>query len=83
MDDIGGQVELLGVQRPVLLRMILANQLKQSVQKGFQLFLVSLSDLEEAKSHTVTRDDHPLLYEYAYVFPNEIPSMPLQSDINF
>ena len=28
VDDIGGQVELLGVQRPVSLRMISANQLK-------------------------------------------------------
>ena len=40
------------------------------------MFAVSVSDLEEAKSRTETLDDHPLLREYADVFPNEIPSMP-------
>ena len=34
VNDIGGKVELLGVQRPVSFRMISANQLKQSVWKG-------------------------------------------------
>ena len=34
VDDIGRNVELLGVQRLVSLCMISANQLKQSVQKG-------------------------------------------------
>ena len=53
------------------------------MQKGFQLFLVSLSDLEEVKGYTVTLDDHPLLCEYADVFPNEIPGMPPQRDIDF
>ncbi|MDF3680789.1 hypothetical protein P3S38_27810 [Enterobacter hormaechei] len=47
------------------------------------MFLVSLSDLEEAESHTVTLDDHPLLREYADVFPDEIPGMPPQRDIDF
>ena len=69
-------MELLGVQRPVSLRMISSNQLKWSVRKGCQLFLVSLSDLEEANGCTVTLDDHPLLREYADVFPDEILSMP-------
>ena len=68
VDDTGGQVELLGVQRQISLRMISANQLKRSVRKGCQLFLVSLSDLEEAESRTVTLDDHPLLREYAAMF---------------
>ena len=53
------------------------------MRKGCQLFLLFVSDLEEAKSHTVTLDDHPLLHEYAYVFSNEIPSMPPQRDIDF
>ena len=34
VDDTGGQVELLGVLGPVSLRLISANQLKWSVQKG-------------------------------------------------
>ena len=41
------------------------------------MFLVSFSDLKEFESHTMTLDDHPLLHEYAYVFLDEIPGMPL------
>ena len=37
---------------------------------------MSLSDLEEAESHMVTLDDHPVLREYADVFLDEIPGMP-------
>ena len=47
------------------------------------MFLVSISDLEEAESHMVTLDDHPLLHEYANVFLDEIPGMPPQCDIDF
>ena len=63
--------------------MILANKLKWSVPKGCQLFLVSLSDLEEAKSCMMTLDDHPLLHEYENFFSNEISGMPPQCDIDF
>lgn len=39
------------------------------------MFAFYVSDLEEAKIHEVTLDDHPLLHEYADIFPNEIPGM--------
>ena len=42
-----------------------------------------MSDLEEFESRIVTLDDHPLLHEYADVFPDEIPSIPPQHDIDF
>ena len=73
----------MGVQRPVSLHMISANQLKWSVRKGCQLFIVSVNDLEEVESHTVTLDDHPLLCEYADDFLDEILGMPPQCDIDF
>lgn len=76
-------MELLGVQRPVSLCMISANQLNQSVQKGFQLFLLSINDLKEVESHTVTLNDHPLLLEYVNVLPDEITGMSPQCDIEF
>ena len=41
------------------------------------MFVVSVSDLEEAKSCMVTLEDHTLLREYLDVFLNEIPGMPL------
>ena len=47
------------------------------------MFVFSVSDLEEAKSHMVTLDDHPLLHEFVVVFPNEIIGMPPQCDIDF
>ena len=63
--------------------MILANQLKRSVWKGYQLFLIFVNDLKELKSYTVTLDYHPFLHEYVDVFPSEILDMPLQREINF
>ena len=47
------------------------------------MFAILISDLEEAKSYSVTLDDHPLLHEYANMFPDEIPGMPSQRDIDF
>lgn len=47
------------------------------------MFLVSISILEEVKSRTMTLDDHPLLCEYVDMFPDEIPSMPPQRDIDY
>ena len=82
IDDIGGQVELLGVLRLVSLWMISANQLKWSVWKGCQLFLIFFDDLEEAESHMVTLD-YTLLCEYVNVFSNEILGMPPQRGIDF
>ena len=43
---------------------------------------MSLSDLEEVESQLVTLDDHPLLCEYVDVFPDEIPSISPQCDID-
>ena len=83
MDDTSDQVELLGVQRPVSLCMISANQLKWGVHKGCYLFLVLVSHLKEVESHSVTLDDHPILHEYADMFMDEIPCMPPQHDIDF
>ena len=40
------------------------------------MFLMSFSDLEEVKRHTMKLDDHLLLHEYADVFSNEILGMP-------
>ena len=47
------------------------------------MFVVFVSNLEEPKSCMVTLDDHPLLHEYVDVFPDEIPGMPPQHDIDF
>ena len=47
------------------------------------MFLVSLSDLEETESRTVTLDDHPLLREYVDVFPDDVLGMSPQRDIDF
>ena len=47
------------------------------------MFLVFVSDLEEANKCIVTLDDHPILCEYEDVFPDEILGMPPQCDIDF
>ena len=47
------------------------------------MFVVSVIDLEEAETRMLTFADHPLLHEYADVFPDGILGMPIQRDIDF
>ena len=62
--------------------MISAMQLKLSIQKGCQVFAITVSELEEEDPMRKTLD-HPILQENANVFPREIPSMPLKRDNDF
>lgn len=81
-DDKGKGVEIVGIPRPISLQMISAMQLKRSFRKGCQIFAVTVKELEKEDSVGKTMD-HPILQEYADVFPSEIPSMPPKRDIDF
>lgn len=61
VDDSGSEVEVIGVQRPISLRMISAMQLRRCMQHGFQLFAVTVNDLELGESREVSLDSHPIL----------------------
>ena len=47
------------------------------------MFSILVSDLEEAKSYTITLDNHPLVHAYFDVFLDEILGMPPQRGIDF
>ena len=81
-DDQGKDVEIVGIPRPISLRMISAMQLKRSFRKGCQVFFVTINELDEEYSTGKTLD-HPILQEYVDVLPSEIPGMPPKRDIDF
>lgn len=50
LDDLGRKVEIVGVQRPISLRMISTMQLKWCMRRGYQLFAITLEDVDELES---------------------------------
>ena len=75
-------MEIVGIPRPISLRMISAMQMKRSFRKGCQIFVVMVNELEEEEPVRKTLD-HPILQEYVDVFLSEISGMPLKRDIDF
>ncbi|GLJ46238.1 hypothetical protein SUGI_0974250 [Cryptomeria japonica] len=82
-DDSGKSVEIVSIQRPISLRMISTMQMKRCVCKGCQLFVVRVKDMDGEVSLGDLLQQHPILQEFANVFPSEIPGMPPQRDIDF
>ena len=81
-DDLGKDVKIAGIPRPISLRMISAMQVKRSFHKRCQIFVVTVNELEEEEPMRKTLD-HPILQENADVFPSEIPGMPPKREIDF
>ena len=69
MDDDGISRVILGVKRPISLRMISAMQLKRCMGKGCQLFAITISDREQDSEGEPSLDDFPILQEFSDVFP--------------
>ncbi|XP_059074998.1 uncharacterized protein LOC131875015 [Cryptomeria japonica] len=65
--------------KPPLLR----HQMKRCVRKGCQLFVVRVKDVDGDVSLEDLLQQHPILQEFADVFPSEIPGIPPQRDIDF
>ena len=56
-------------------------QLKNFYRKGFQLYATHI--LEPIGDETPRLEHYPVLQEFKDVFPDEIPRLPLQGDIDF
>ena len=71
-----------GFSKHVSLRKISSLQLRKCLRKGCKLNVVKVSDLLLNENPTFLRD-HPLLNEFMDVFPEEIPRLPPQREIDF
>ena len=83
VDDDGISRVILGVKRPISLRMISAMQLRRCMQKGCQLFAITISDREEDSEGEPSLDDFCILQEFADFFPSVLPSRPPPREVDF
>lgn len=83
VDDVGISREILGVKRPISLRMISTMHLRRCMRKGCQLFAITISDRGEDLDEEPSLDDFPILQEFADVFPTEIPGRPPPRVVDF
>ena len=71
-----------GIPKPVLVRKISAMQLKKCFRKGCNLYAVRVADLLLNENLTSLKQ-HPILDQFSDVFPEEIPGLPPQREIDF
>ena len=73
IDDFGYKRILIGTKRGVSLRFILALQLKKSMRKGCELYVVVVMN---NKKDNVDVSQHPILSKFFDVFPKELHGLP-------
>ena len=83
MDDDGISRVILGVKRPISLCLISCMQLRWCMQKGCQLFAITISNREEDSKGETSLDYFPILQEFANVFPSELPGRPPPRAVDF
>lgn len=83
VDDDGISREIFRVKRLVSLHIISAMQLKRCMQKGCQLFAITISDREEDSEREPSLDYFPISQEFVDVFPSELPGMPPPRAVDF
>ena len=71
-----------GVIKPVSLRQISVVQLKKCIRKGCKLYAVWFTKLILNEGKTQVKY-HPVLSKFMDVFPEEIPRLPCQGEIDF
>ena len=81
MDEEGNPRVVRGIPKVISISEILAMQLKNFCRKGCQLYATHI--LETSGDETLRLEDYQVLQEFQDVFPNEIPRLPPQRDINF
>jgi hypothetical protein len=55
--------------------------MKKFCKKGCPLYSIQVS--ESIENDRPSLEDHPILRDYRYVFPEEVPGLPLRRDIDF
>jgi hypothetical protein len=79
VDDEGGLVEIQGVQRKVSLHFISTMKVKRCLRQGCRLYVVEV--VKERKGPSL--DQYPILLEFQDVFPNELPGLPPERELDF
>jgi hypothetical protein len=77
----GRKVNVQGIQNPLLVRQISPLQVNKCCRKGFPLYAIQV--LDPIENNKPILEDHPILREYIYVFPVEVPGLPPRRDIDF
>jgi hypothetical protein len=78
-DDEGIPIEIQGVQRKVSLHFISTMKVKRCLRQGCQLYVVEA--VNERKGPSL--DQYPVLSEFQDVFPNELPGLPPERELDF
>jgi hypothetical protein len=77
----GRKITLEGIQNLVSVRQISTLQVKKYYRKGCSLHAIQV--LNSIENNKPILGDHPILREYKYVFPEEVPGLPPRRDIDF
>ena len=80
-NEEGRRVTLQGIQNPISVRQISSLQVKKYCKKGSPLYAIQV--LKYVENNKTSLYDHPILREYKYVFPEEVPDLPPRRDIEF
>jgi hypothetical protein len=79
IDDEGRPIEIQGVQRKVSLRFISTMKVKRCLRQGCRLYVVEV--VSERKGPSL--DQYLVLSEFQDVFPNELPGLPPERELDF
>ena len=78
VDDEGRLVEIQGVRRKVSLRFISTMKVKRCLRQGCRLYEVKVVNEREGPS----LDQYPILLEFKDAFPNELPGLPPERELD-
>eukprot|EP00253_Pinus_taeda_P035306 PITA_35306 len=81
-DQQGNRKEMQGIKRPVQVRSITANQLIKCIRKGCQVYAIQVG-YANSKDKSASLNSFPIIQEFIDVFPEEIPGLPPQRNIDF
>ena len=79
VDNEGRLVEIQGVWRKVSLHFISTMKVKRCLRQGCRLYVVEA--VKERKGPSL--DQYLVLSEFQYVFPNELPGLPPERELDF
>jgi hypothetical protein len=79
VNDEGKSIEIQGIQRKVSLRFISTMKVERCLRQGCRLYVVEA--VKERKGPSL--DQYPVLLEFKDVFPDELPGLPPQRELDF